>query len=126
MTSPLSILLIDDHPASRRFLAARLAALGAVIRLADSGQEGIAALKKDRFDLVLAKLSRAERDKAPLVSRLGSDTTVVSLQPESGRAEDFDLTLATSGEIRYFFSSLRYLAGAPPAGDGGQPPGSPS
>ena len=113
MTSPLSILLIDDHPASRRFLAARLATLGSAVRLAGSGQEGIAMLAEDRFDLVLAKLSGSGRDNPSLVLRRGGDTTLVSLQPDSGRIEDFDLTLTSAGEIHYFFDSLRYLAGWP-------------
>lgn len=111
--SPLAILLIDDHPASRRFLGRGLAALGNRVELAGTGADGIAALRHRTFDLVLTKLSRPGRKDgqiARVARRFGTAATLVNLQPQAESADGFDLTLATPGEILYFFDALRYLA----------------
>jgi CheY-like chemotaxis protein len=124
---PLSILLIDDKPASRAFLGGRLAALGNAVRLAGSRPEGLAALAGSPFDLVLIKLSRREADGMPVARfarRFAPQTTVVNLQPGPGPAEPCDLTLAAPGEIHYFFDTLRYLASTPQGANHHLPPGS--
>jgi len=116
---PVSILLIDDNPASRAFLGAQLAAAGAAVQLAGNAWEGIAALRRRGFDLVLVKLSRPGRNGAPVgrfARRFARQAALVNLQPEAESAETFDLTLSAAGEIHYFFAALRYLAG-PPRGE---------
>ena len=113
MAQPLSILLIDDHPASRAFLGSRLAALGTTLHLADSAVNGLAILRRRDIDLVLSKLSRPERENAAIASfgrHCGGATTLVNLHPQQESADAFDLTLASPCEIFYFFDALRYLS----------------
>ncbi len=125
----LSILLIDDHPASRSFLGGRLTAFGAAVHLAGSVAEGVAALRGQSFDLVLSKLSSPGQGGmmvAQSTRRSASRATIVDLQPEPGSTAPFDLALADPGEIHFFFTALRYLAGPSPGGEPDHLAGAPS
>jgi two-component system, OmpR family, KDP operon response regulator KdpE len=52
-TTQAKILVVDDEPASRRVLGIALAAFGFLVAEAGTGEQALAALATDRFDIVL-------------------------------------------------------------------------
>ena len=50
---PLQILVAEDHPVNRMFLSALLARMGHHAQAVENGQEAVAAVQKQTFDLVL-------------------------------------------------------------------------
>ncbi len=50
---PLRVLVAEDHPVNRQYVAALLERLGHRCRLAANGHEAVQALSLDRYDLVL-------------------------------------------------------------------------
>jgi len=57
-----SILIIDDSPSIRLFLANALSKAGHEIAAAPGGRQGFAALRKRRFDLVITDIFMPESD----------------------------------------------------------------
>jgi CheY-like chemotaxis protein len=58
----LRILAVDDHHLFGEMLAKMLTALGHQVRTALSGAEGLAALRAERFDLILTDLHMPAMD----------------------------------------------------------------
>jgi len=50
---PLRILLVEDNPVNMKFIRALLGKHGHLVTTAENGRESLAALERDRFDLVL-------------------------------------------------------------------------
>jgi signal transduction histidine kinase/DNA-binding response OmpR family regulator len=53
---PLQVLVAEDHPVNRQYMAALLESLGHVAHFTSNGQEAVQATRKRRFDLVLMDL----------------------------------------------------------------------
>jgi PAS domain S-box-containing protein len=58
----LRVLVVDDNPANRYVVEAYLQELGAAVVLTDGADAGLAALRRDRFDLVLMDVQMPGRD----------------------------------------------------------------
>lgn len=64
------VLLVEDHPVSRRVVAAQLEALGAAVETAADGAEALERLAARRYGLVLCDLELPDLDGAALVRRI--------------------------------------------------------
>ena len=60
--APLKVLLAEDNPISWQFGMALLKKMGHAVTLAENGKEALAALEKDRFDLVLMDIQMPVMD----------------------------------------------------------------
>lgn len=60
--SPTRVLVIDDDPSARLLMDGILRAQGAEVRLAKSGPEGLALLKRARTDVLFIDLESSETD----------------------------------------------------------------
>jgi PAS domain S-box-containing protein len=67
------ILLVDDDGPSRESLAAALRTLGATVREAGSGQEGLAAVREDTPTIVLSDLEMPDGDGFWLVRHINDE-----------------------------------------------------
>lgn len=54
--TPLQVLVAEDHPVNRQYMAALLESLGHVAYFTTNGQEAVQAARERRFDLVLMDL----------------------------------------------------------------------
>ena len=66
----LKILVIEDDEASRKVLAQALSSLEAEITLAADGEQGVAALVRDHFDVVLTDLRMPGMDGVAVLKTL--------------------------------------------------------
>ena len=75
MTDPIRTLIVDDEPLARRHLRTLLAdhADIAVIGEAGNGKDAIAAIRKERPDLVLLDIQMPEIDGFGVVREIGAD-----------------------------------------------------
>jgi signal transduction histidine kinase/CheY-like chemotaxis protein len=101
------VLVVDDHPFNRLVAEATLVRQGITVRTAASGDEGLAILLNERFDVVLMDCRMPEMDGFETTRRLrerepvGERTPVVALtagaspaERERCRAADMDDFLA--------------------------------
>lgn len=58
------LLWVDDQPANNRFEAAALRALGIHISTVRTTEEALAMIARERFDLIISDMGRAEGDTA--------------------------------------------------------------
>jgi two-component system, sensor histidine kinase len=61
-TRPLTVLVAEDHPVNRQYLASLLETLGHGAHFVPNGREAVAAVQRQRFDLVLMDLHMPELD----------------------------------------------------------------
>ena len=75
MTPSLSgrILVVDDHPTNRLKLSMAVQQLGLEAEVAEGGQDALARLKNEPFDLILLDLLMPEMDGFEVLSALKSD-----------------------------------------------------
>lgn len=66
----MKILVVDDSPIDRRVASSLLTKAGYTTSLAENGQEALAALEKERADLVLTDLQMPEMDGLTLVDEV--------------------------------------------------------
>lgn len=64
------ILIVDDEPAIRRFLNSALAAHGYAVVQAETARDGIAAVHRDKPDLVVVDLGLPDIDGQQLIQQL--------------------------------------------------------
>jgi CheY-like chemotaxis protein len=76
--SNLTIVVVEDHNDTRRFLGVFLAHLGASVVVAENAIEGLAAVKTYRPNLVLSDISMPGRDGFELLS------DIRTLGPDAG------------------------------------------
>ncbi|HEY5247825.1 MAG TPA: response regulator, partial [Dermatophilaceae bacterium] len=70
MTTPASILIVDDEPQNRRLLEALLGPEGYVTRTAASGKEALASIADDPPDLILLDVMMPGMDGRQVASAL--------------------------------------------------------
>jgi diguanylate cyclase (GGDEF)-like protein/PAS domain S-box-containing protein len=73
MTSPASILIVDDEGANRRLLQALLGAEGYVTRIAGDGKEALASIAADPPDLILLDVMMPGLDGRQVASAVKAD-----------------------------------------------------
>jgi two-component system, sensor histidine kinase len=61
-TRPLTVLVAEDHPVNRQYLASLLETLGHGAHFVPNGREAVAAVQRQRFDLILMDLHMPELD----------------------------------------------------------------
>jgi CheY-like chemotaxis protein len=76
--SNITIVVVDDHDAVRRYVGGFLAQLGANVLVAQNAMEGLEAIKSYRPNLVLSDISMPGRDGFGLL------LDIRALGPESG------------------------------------------
>jgi len=74
---PLRLLVAEDHPVNRQYIAALLESLGHVAHFATTGQEAVQAARSRRFDLVLMDLHMPVMDGV-------AATRAIRALPEAG------------------------------------------
>ncbi|HGK4841516.1 TPA: two-component system response regulator GlrR [Kluyvera georgiana] len=67
---PAHLLLVDDDPGLLKLLGMRLASKGYRVDTAESGQQGLRVLAKERIDLVISDLRMDEMDGMQLFSEI--------------------------------------------------------
>ena len=67
---PAHLLLVDDDPGLLKLLGMRLVSEGYRVDTAESGQQGLRVLAKERFDLVISDLRMDEMDGMQLFSEI--------------------------------------------------------
>jgi signal transduction histidine kinase/ActR/RegA family two-component response regulator len=71
-TEALRVLLVDDHPMNRELGATVLGILGCKVGLADSGEEAIAAVQRNDYDVILMDLHMPHMDGWEAARRIGA------------------------------------------------------
>lgn len=87
-SSPATLLVIDDEPAIRRFLATTLEAQGWGVVLAETALDGMRMLRHHRPDLVLLDLGLPDTDGMDVLTgiRTAGDTPVIVLTARGDEA----------------------------------------
>jgi CheY-like chemotaxis protein len=100
---PLSILVVDDHAATRRLAAVFLSEAASHVATASSGDQALAMLAQERFDVVLTDLLMPQMDGYALAGAIralgpqaGGGVPVVAYSAESaawdtGRAQSLGI-----------------------------------
>src|SRR5205085_5058273 len=85
--SPASVLVIDDDPDVRGFIAATLEEQGYRVREASDGREGLAALKREKPDLVILDFIMPGLSGAEVANRILKDWPDLPILFVSGYSE---------------------------------------
>ncbi len=98
MTAPaLKVLVVDDEPPIRRFLRTSLGAQNYQVTDAETGQEALDLVTREKFDLVVLDLGLPGMDGFDVIVKLreaGSDVPIVVLSSrsdEAGKVKALDL-----------------------------------
>jgi two-component system response regulator MprA len=110
-TQPL-ILVVDDGPAIREFLSYTLAGEGFRVAVACDGREAMAAVQRERPDIVLTDLMMPEMSGWELCSRLRADRAtaglpIVAMSAISPQGVDADAFLPKPFELDDLLALLR-------------------
>ena len=92
--APLDLLVADDHPVNRKFMAALLRHLGHRVRLAADGAEAVAEVQRQLPDLVFMDLHMPVQDGLQATRRLRA------LPPPAGRVPVVALTADAFADTR--------------------------
>lgn len=95
MSAHLKILIIDDEPAIRRFLKSSLLAHDFDVSEAENGSTALAAVARERFDLMVVDLGLPDMDGLDLIKALRERSTdpiiVLSVRDdEAGKVRALD------------------------------------
>src|SRR4051812_20495162 len=86
MTKPISILIVDDEAAIRRFLKTGLGAHGYETIAAETGAEAIERVARDKPDLVVLDLGLPDQDGLQVLERIRGGSLVpvivLSVRPD--------------------------------------------
>jgi DNA-binding response OmpR family regulator len=85
-----TVLLVEDDPAARQGLELALRRLGYAVRLAETGEAALAAIREAAVDVVVLDVMLPGLDGFEVCRRLrrGSDVPVIML---TARGDDFDI-----------------------------------
>jgi two-component system KDP operon response regulator KdpE len=75
-SAPSRVLIVDDEPPIRRFLRTSLIAEGYLTVEAETGEEALSALAKNRVDIVVLDLGLPDMDGLEVLKRVRADSTV--------------------------------------------------
>ena len=75
-TNTKHVLLVDDEEANRALLSRRLTNQGYRVTAVEGGREALAALRANRFDLVLLDLMMPDMDGLATLDAIKSDPTI--------------------------------------------------
>ena len=100
---PLRILVVEDHPVNRVILDTWLKTQGHAITLANNGEEALAALAGERFDLILMDVNMPVMDGLTATRQLRSHpgpnrSTPVVILSASARQQDHEVGLAAGAD----------------------------
>lgn len=88
--APLRVLAVEDHPASRLLLADQFRELGVDATIVESGAQALAAMDRERIDVVLTDLGLPDMDGwalAGTLRRRAADLPVVAMTAHAGPDE---------------------------------------
>lgn len=98
----MKILVVDDSPIDRRLASSLLTKAGYTTSLAENGQEALAALEKERADLVLTDLQMPEMDGLTLVDEVRKrHTNVPVILMTAHGSEDLAVRALQHGAASY-------------------------
>lgn len=84
ITTPLNILLVEDNPANQKVAITMLRLLGCTIDLAEDGEEGLAKVKENSYDIILMDCQMPNMDGFAATARIReweNDQNVASITP---------------------------------------------
>jgi DNA-binding response OmpR family regulator len=81
---PVRLLLVDDEPDVRASIARVLTRSGFEVRLADSAEQAIAAVREDRVDLVITDIIMPQQDGVELLRALKEEFPDIAVIAISG------------------------------------------
>lgn len=85
---PLSVLVVDDEPPIRRFLRTALDAQGYRMIEAESGENALAEMSRNRVDLLILDLGLPGMDGFALIERLRETGSVLPIVVLSSRTDE--------------------------------------
>jgi signal transduction histidine kinase len=88
--SGLKILVVDDEPDSREFVAFVLADAGAIVTRAASGSEALQQIEQSIFDLIVSDIGMPDMDGYQLMQRVraqGQQAPAIALTAYAGEAD---------------------------------------
>jgi MinD-like ATPase involved in chromosome partitioning or flagellar assembly/CheY-like chemotaxis protein len=77
---PLSILLIDEDPRSRKYLSALFVRQNYVVHVAESGKEGFITALRDRPDVIILDPGLSDLPASELVKKLRADKRTTNMR----------------------------------------------
>jgi CheY-like chemotaxis protein len=92
--APLRVLVAEDHPINRKYLAALLERLGHPARFVENGADALAAVKEHAYDLVLMDVHM------PVMDGIGATEAIRTLAPPAGRTRIVALTADVFADTR--------------------------
>ena len=92
--APLDLLVADDHPVNRKFMAILLARMGHGVRLAADGREAVAAVRRQVPDLIFMDLHM------PVQDGLQATAELRALPPPAGSVPIVALTADAFADTR--------------------------
>jgi DNA-binding response OmpR family regulator len=111
------ILVVEDHPDTRELIAAALSGAGYETHTAANAEEGLRALRAKRYRLVIAHLGMPGKSGAALLREAwstdllqGTDTLLITGQPDPSEAADFDI-IKKPLDLQRFLEEVRALLG---------------
>lgn len=98
MNDDMMILVVDDHPISRRLLADQLGSLGYQCLTANDGVDALNVLSKNHIDIVLSDVNMPNMDGYRLTQRIrrnGMTLPVIGVTTANALAEEKERCLAS-------------------------------
>ena len=118
---PPSVLIVDDEPSIREFLAFVLTDEGYRVQTASDGREAIDLAKRESPDVVITDLMMPRMDGYELIAHLRQECERVraiiamsAMNTAAGRTPGADLFIAKPFEVEDVLASVHALLGAPP------------
>jgi signal transduction histidine kinase/DNA-binding response OmpR family regulator len=93
-TQRLQVLVAEDHPVNRKYLAALLDSLGHQVHFAEDGQEAVQAVRNHRYDAVLMDLHM------PVLDGVAATQAIRALHGSAGAVPIIALTADAFTETR--------------------------